>query len=514
MCLSPRKIFHNSNHWNPKQYPLYLTVPCGKCEECKSRAREDWFVRCYAEWTHNTDGDTYFYTLTYRPEDLPTIYGCPCFDKREVQKFIKRLRINLFRGYGLKLKYMITSEYGELHKRPHYHALFFLNGHLKWFQFRNLVNMSWNHGIVCPGDNGGKVNSCSGIRYVTKYITKDDSYCSVHEKRVRFRLLLKYAREFVSLCRQHELSVDEQHAINLLMSFTRTASVLDDYEDFFSEYHVSFDVVSAFADMSQRFREELFCVLPFHLQSTRLGVSLKDSLTVSQLLREKCFVLGVGDRPLPRYIRRKLWYDVMPNDDYTANTRFVLSSDGRQHLVDRFEDAFQKEVNHIESLMKTDITPDLMMLVKGSSILELDSVEALKWYMKNIDVDLRLVALYRSVFRDRFSPFDATFDVDPDYFIAHRRRYMLRSVYAFSRLDFGNIAKNKDNRDYVLALHSNHVLWNTTKLFIACEELSALLDCFEIYNRGCVSLYRVKVENDRRWLRQKYKKPKLPACFT
>ena len=164
MCLSPRYITNRSLHWNLFQ-PLKLQVPCGKCEECKRSNRSDWFVRSYYEWL-KSQTSTYFYTLTYNNDNLPKFDGIACFRKKDLQDFLKRLRFRLDK-YNVKLKYLITCEYGELRNRSDYHALFFLSKEINAYWFLRFVTDSWNYGFVKPGDNVGLVSSDLGIQYGT-----------------------------------------------------------------------------------------------------------------------------------------------------------------------------------------------------------------------------------------------------------------------------------------------------------------------------------------------------------
>ena len=149
MCLSPRYITNRSLHWDLFQ-PLKLQVPCGKCEECKRSNRSDWFVRSYYEW-QKSQNSTFFYTLTYNNDNLPKFAGIACFRKKDLQDFLKRLRFRLDK-YNVKLKYLITCEYGELRNRSHYHALFFAliptMKSEKWGKNGHFANYTLQKGII------------------------------------------------------------------------------------------------------------------------------------------------------------------------------------------------------------------------------------------------------------------------------------------------------------------------------------------------------------------------------
>ncbi|QRV61779.1 replication initiator protein [Microvirus sp.] len=158
MCTNPLKIL------NPIKYPSdrakqygylnkFITVPCGKCEECRSKRHEEIGSLAYAE--QRVSDLTMFYTLTYRDEMLP-VYNCithkfsrgngnplksdykkgniPCFSREDIQRFYKNVRIRLERYFSAhhltvpSIKYMNCCEYGKSgtgSHRSHYHGLIY-----------------------------------------------------------------------------------------------------------------------------------------------------------------------------------------------------------------------------------------------------------------------------------------------------------------------------------------------------------------------------------------------------
>ena len=241
MCTSPLKIL------NPIKYPgnaskrygylnKFITVPCGKCEECRSKRHEEIGSLSYAE--QRVSDLSMFYTLTYKDEMLP-VYNCithkfsrgngnplksnykngniPCFSRDDIQRFYKNVRIRLERYFSShhlsipQIKYMNCCEYGKSSTgshRSHYHGMIYF----RWLDgsFRRLssnyqeiikntiiatVESSWclyrrqcraNDGRfsdLSVGESLGKVSAsssrgywCSGYRasfYAAKYATKD-----------------------------------------------------------------------------------------------------------------------------------------------------------------------------------------------------------------------------------------------------------------------------------------------------------------------------------------------------
>jgi hypothetical protein len=98
---------------------------CRKCLPCRLNQAREKAIRCFHEASmhdHNI-----FLTLTYNDDNLSER-----LDYRDFQLFMKRLRDSVHRGKtGRKVSeseympMMVTGEYGELTKRPHWHALIF-----------------------------------------------------------------------------------------------------------------------------------------------------------------------------------------------------------------------------------------------------------------------------------------------------------------------------------------------------------------------------------------------------
>lgn len=106
---------------NPKT-KQYISAPCGKCPDCRTRRAQAWIFRLQQE--EKIHRSSIFLTLTYSDDNLPlsgpddhhTLY------KPDVQNFLKRLRKNT----GTKtIKYYFCGEYGTHTWRPHYHAILF-----------------------------------------------------------------------------------------------------------------------------------------------------------------------------------------------------------------------------------------------------------------------------------------------------------------------------------------------------------------------------------------------------
>lgn len=128
-CTSPltvgRKADGVSLAFSPRQASKeYATtcVGCGKCLDCRLEHARQWAARCEKEaMVHSASS---FINLTYA-DPLPSAW----LNYRDWQLFAKRLR----RRIDNPVSILVCGEYGELNKRPHWHALIF------GYQFPDLV---------------------------------------------------------------------------------------------------------------------------------------------------------------------------------------------------------------------------------------------------------------------------------------------------------------------------------------------------------------------------------------
>lgn len=153
-----------------------LPYGCGQCTPCRVNKKRLWIHRLVLEnWMHS---DASFITLTYSDEKLP-VNGT--LVPEHVTKFLKLVR----RRSGLKLRYFLVGEYGELSERPHYHLLLFgfptcAYGRTQHGVRRSccaacdLVSHAWGKGFVDLGTvTKDSIDYCSG--YVTKKMTRKNN---------------------------------------------------------------------------------------------------------------------------------------------------------------------------------------------------------------------------------------------------------------------------------------------------------------------------------------------------
>lgn len=109
---------------------------------------------------------------------MPKTCGLAHPSKRMIQLFHKRLRITISRSHkNLTFKYFLASEYGPQtknadkhkseYKRPHYHALYFVNGSDARL-FPHFFSKCWNYGFSSISLARSKERSAS---YIVKYIS-------------------------------------------------------------------------------------------------------------------------------------------------------------------------------------------------------------------------------------------------------------------------------------------------------------------------------------------------------
>ena len=171
------------NCLNPIVLKNGLTVPCGRCELCRSDARNEWSIRL-AIHLESCQRMPMFITLTYDDKhlhwesdlDIPDAVF-PSLYRPHVSRFIKAYK----RKYDLKdddFQYFGCGEYGSSENcthRPHYHLLFFGDNELyddfceSMQKACERIKSVWTLGFVHVGIAG-----YDGIHYVTKYVLKDD----------------------------------------------------------------------------------------------------------------------------------------------------------------------------------------------------------------------------------------------------------------------------------------------------------------------------------------------------
>ncbi|AXH74005.1 MAG: replication initiator protein [Microviridae sp.] len=93
-------------------------LPCRKCLPCRLKIGREKAIRAYHE--SKMHEDNIFLTLTYNDDHCP-----PRLLYEHWQTFIKDLRDRVGYSPDVRISTMVTGEYGDKSKRPHWHALIF-----------------------------------------------------------------------------------------------------------------------------------------------------------------------------------------------------------------------------------------------------------------------------------------------------------------------------------------------------------------------------------------------------
>lgn len=221
-CLNPKLIKDSKG--------IQTYVPCGQCAACLRKRSMQWIQRLEQErycWKY-----AIFFTLTYAPANRPYLrhqngllidihhrltpplddvvtldideciykyskdfsrdkdwlsrmgFDIPCLSSYDLQKFIKRLRINFIREYEKRnrkqstykenekpsFRYFAIGEYGETLLSPHYHGIIFTSSEFIASNFASILDKTWKLGIT----NFSFV-SASNAHYVAQYLN-----CTAH----------------------------------------------------------------------------------------------------------------------------------------------------------------------------------------------------------------------------------------------------------------------------------------------------------------------------------------------
>lgn len=206
-----------------------LQVPCGQCIGCRLQRSAQWATRAMHE--KRLHRDSAFLTLTYRDEALTKTKDGATLVLRDLQLFMKRLRLER----PLGLRFLACGEYGELTKRPHYHVLLLntsfpdmkyhkMSGQKKLYASAEL-DSTWKHGDCLIGEV--EFESCAYVAgYVVKKVTGERAAAHYGDRLPEFATMsrnpglgkgyyLKYRDEVYKhdsvVIRGHEVSVPKYY---------------------------------------------------------------------------------------------------------------------------------------------------------------------------------------------------------------------------------------------------------------------------------------------------------------
>ena len=119
-------------------------------------------------------------TYHRRPTSLPMDGKIGICYYPDVQNFIKKLKENIFRNYGLprdSFSFYSTSEYGEDGLRPHFHLLIFCDKAVK-DKFRSAILKSWSYAFRNITDRRLEI-AIDAAKYCSSYVNKPADFPSV-----------------------------------------------------------------------------------------------------------------------------------------------------------------------------------------------------------------------------------------------------------------------------------------------------------------------------------------------
>lgn len=205
-----------------------MHVPCRKCQLCLEVRQNLWRKRVVQEITNAPR--SWFTTLTFSPVHLAGVLieakklkACHkdpiiCHRRRveraaysHVQKYLKRLR----KEFGVRLRYVAVSEYGELEGRLHYHLVI----HEESGPLTSAgIQRQWRSHV-----HTRLVQSAAGAgRYLSKYLTKDTSSRMRASLRYGLNLPERKAKEVAAqqkrakrAKRQRDQHIDPPHSFEI-----------------------------------------------------------------------------------------------------------------------------------------------------------------------------------------------------------------------------------------------------------------------------------------------------------
>lgn len=137
-----------------------LELPCGRCIGCKFDRARSWQVRIMHEAQLYEESQCL--TLTYDDAHLPASRS---LEYPHFQGFMKRLRrhysgVSVLPDGARPIRFFVAGEYGEIRKRPHFHAIVFNLGfkglepepfRKGYFRSKLLEELWENRGVVSIG---------------------------------------------------------------------------------------------------------------------------------------------------------------------------------------------------------------------------------------------------------------------------------------------------------------------------------------------------------------------------
>lgn len=178
---NPRYLPNKTNGGNPPfctdPRDKSITVPCGRCVECRRRRATDWRFRMHQEYRYHDTKRFHFVSFTFSEESLAELRELVdeyeddnIVVKRAVRLFLERYR----KKYKVSLKHLFITELGENGGRIHLHGVIidckcgvWKRG--KYYADIPTLSSLWSYGHIWVG-----WCTDASISYILKYIMKQD----------------------------------------------------------------------------------------------------------------------------------------------------------------------------------------------------------------------------------------------------------------------------------------------------------------------------------------------------
>lgn len=231
------QISFSKRKWSKELVPFEL--PCRKCVHCRLETAREKAIRCFHH-AQFYEGKNIFLTLTYDEENLES----PRLIYRHWQNFMKALRSDVGSHPDDRISVMVTGEYGEKRKRPHWHAILFNYrpedesparrtelGHSVYESQK--LNELWGRGLTEYGDV-----TLESASYVARYSAKklvhgsdnEHEFHPIHRTSSKNAIGLPWIQKYWRQTFQNGYVV---------LPNGRRAGIPRFYEDWFREHHPS-----------------------------------------------------------------------------------------------------------------------------------------------------------------------------------------------------------------------------------------------------------------------------------
>lgn len=244
-------------------------------------------------------------------------------------------------------------------------------------------------------------------------------------------------------------------------------------------------------------------LIPFHLQSSNFGMSIKDLPSIKdEFIPHVDSHQNILKYRVPRYYKRLLWYDVFENEHDGKKNVFRLNDEGKKHVLERVEDTVSFEKHKLEfvtlnaNLSSIDAGVIPFLQEKGYMFRDVcDLVD----YIGQLSLNLDVLSIYSSIFRGRYCTYGLDIPLNSSWVLNHYKEIVVDSLYGVSNMDFGEICKDKD-----LVNMLKLSVWDNHPFFVVYEDALRLIEMVYLYHKDASAKADALLEKKVRKARQYY----------